>query len=904
MPLADWWPATWGERSARLFVYGLILAAFALAVYAVVTLANKKDKVSAGAAAFVPPWAGRALTLREPNQRAQSAGFREATDGTLTLRLIGGYVYASADPTDRLSWKHGRVQMRAIAYCDTLKVFLGVSASGDELDQSTDGVTWGRCAAMTTSNLMDVMSDGGTVVVLSAAYAESSTDLATWKRAIVVEGSNNSCGHYDAHTKKFMAASESGGIYTSDDGVTWAEEVAPDSQSVRVFCRSGDSIFALGWATSARYRVDDATEWVTLTPFSSSINHVARHGDTWVMVGDSRHYVSVDGGVTFSNGQYGRAINCTARNATVCVAVGDGGIISGDAWTALVPRNTGMFEGALNAVVWNATNELFIAAGDAGFIFTSPDGVTWTSRVSDADSTLRSAVVHGATTVICGDGGNITTSPDGTTWTSQHKGGSNLASVAADATVAGIYVCVGSSGTIWTATAVDAWTSQQLTGDPSLLSVASNGAGLYVVVGENAAMYHSADGATWEAKDAGVPYTTTLVSVVYVNGAWLMVGDEGDVWTSDDALTWTQAASMPPSTDEDVVIPVGYDAVDSLYLARGSSSAIFSSAALQSWAPLHVDQQYDAVVLRAADQWEMVGYGGTMVSDDAITWTSLQGSGEVRHASATADLVVHVERSNGVVYKSTDGETFAAVDSWFVGARGILAVTNDVWLVTTFKQVYRTTDQGKAWTQVASAPALQGFGQGIAMDVDGVVLVGTTDGRVLRSTDEGATWALVATGLLTVDDICACEGLWLVSDSQGQVAQSADGGATWEPTKIPLPLTQVRLARTPAGLPLIATRIGQTGVSLYVTEDLGDTWTLWGSVTFYGSYYGLCSLSDGVVLLANNGDQVMLTITPDGEHYETMMVSQPVDLNYPVAPLTNFQGKTQLHFAGASVATF
>lgn len=69
----------------------------------------------------------------------------------------------------------------------------------------------------------------------------------------------------------------------------------------------------------------------------------------------------------------------------------------------------------------------FIAAGDMGTIWTSPDGANWTRRDLGTLSTLKSIAYGAGITVIVGDG-VVATSADGTNWAS--KSGVSSSSVA------------------------------------------------------------------------------------------------------------------------------------------------------------------------------------------------------------------------------------------------------------------------------------------------------------------------------------------------------------------------------------------------------------------------------------------------------------------------------------------
>jgi len=69
----------------------------------------------------------------------------------------------------------------------------------------------------------------------------------------------------------------------------------------------------------------------------------------------------------------------------------------------------------LEAVATSPT--LAVAAGDAGSIYTSPDGVFWKEQSSGSTAWFRGAAYGGGVFVVAGDSGTILTSANGTNWT-------------------------------------------------------------------------------------------------------------------------------------------------------------------------------------------------------------------------------------------------------------------------------------------------------------------------------------------------------------------------------------------------------------------------------------------------------------------------------------------------------
>ena len=159
--------------------------------------------------------------------------------------------------------------------------------------------------------------------------------------------------------------------------------------------------------------------------------------------------------------------------------------------------------------------------GFAGTILTSPDGITWTSRIQGA---ILSEVVLGSVTygngtfvsvgakyvipgcefLICEEDvpqsiGNIMlTSSDGSTWTSPLSPSPGFYSVTY---VNGTFIAFGYTGYYY-----------DLTGT----------------------MLTSSDGTTWTSRTSGIPgITQGLHAATYGNGTFMVVGDEGTILQSD-----------------------------------------------------------------------------------------------------------------------------------------------------------------------------------------------------------------------------------------------------------------------------------------------------------------------------------------------------------------------------------
>jgi hypothetical protein len=157
-----------------------------------------------------------------------------------------------------------------------------------------------------------------------------------------------------------------------------------------------------------------------------------------------------------------------AYNGSLYVAVGGDGSNSicltsptGTTWTE---RTSQFGSTAINAVVYDSTNSLWIIAGDSGKISTSPNGITWTARTANfSTNSIRDLATNAGTTVAVGDGGGttdtggITYSTNGTTWTRKSQ----------TPTVGTSYNSVVYNGTNWVVGASNSTNNHLYASDPS-----------------------------------------------------------------------------------------------------------------------------------------------------------------------------------------------------------------------------------------------------------------------------------------------------------------------------------------------------------------------------------------------------------------------------------------------------
>ncbi len=235
------------------------------------------------------------------------------------------------------------------------------------------------------------------------------------------------------------------------------------------------------------------------------------------------------------------------------LVAGEGGIVQsstdGQTWTS------SSISGSVAIRGLTFTNGKLFAVGDDGWIASSSDLVSF-SRISSGVSTpLYSIATNGSRVLVVGAGGVILSSTDGNTWSRVGSGTSqDLRAVAYSA--AGFWVAVGSGGTVITSSDGETWKSAHSGVSSTLRTVAPLAVTTttnnvittnyrLVAAGDNGQLISSTDGMTWQA--TSLPSRRNLNHLVSVTGQIVAVGSAGAVALSADGLQWSESSSVTTS---------------------------------------------------------------------------------------------------------------------------------------------------------------------------------------------------------------------------------------------------------------------------------------------------------------------------------------------------------------------
>ncbi len=270
------------------------------------------------------------------------------------------------------------------------------------------------------------------------------------------------------------------------------------------------------------------------------VQGVAWTGEQFICGEDSGRVRTSAEGLRWSRqtaGQSSNIIFAAASDQHLNVVVGSSGFIAtspdGISWTTRSSAAKAHY-----GVGWNGSR--FLAVGDSGLFLSSSDGIHWNTEASGTTNRMRGIVWDGGQWVATGSAGTVLTSPDGISWVSRASGRTNDLLSVTDGS--GLLAAVGANGTIITSTDGILWTSRSAGTTTSLRGMCWDGA-QFIVVGSGGTILTSPDGITWTNRISGVSETLTGVAS---NGQILVVVGANRILTSSDGVSWIERTGTIP----------------------------------------------------------------------------------------------------------------------------------------------------------------------------------------------------------------------------------------------------------------------------------------------------------------------------------------------------------------------
>lgn len=510
------------------------------------------------------------------------------------------------------------------------------------------------------------------------------------------------------------------------------------------------------------------------------------------------------------------------------VAVGDNGLVAyssdGYAWTFIHAVNKTT---SWRFVIWDAVNSLFLAAGIAGAattssIMTSPDGVTWTSRVTSASGSGYNKIALGDIyQVAVGTGKSILTAQNGTAWTTRTVTGGGATQNFVDVAYSGSgWAAVGTFATgnyayIGTANPTGTWTA----GNLGTLSLAINCITVFnslFIVGVASATAASniqtapaIDPSTWTARNSA---TASSIVALGSDGTTLIVmaagGNNGA--SSTDGTTYTARAITVGSCSG----TIGSGPIGSLtylngimvetctYSASGSNVATVSMGATPAYSGVYNDLSINGV--SSADVFvygAAYGAGVYVVVGARLSITTSTNMSTFAMQSQVPLLAPQSVESDGTNFAI--GLAGAASGSIYYSANGL---------------------QWKRKNVVSGGGAtIARYGGGKWVCTNST---GTTANSVSTATTPGGTWTAQTTGIAAPYDIKYTGVKWILTNNSTTVQRSSDA-ITWNSAT--LAGTPVPYATSPTMVDNGIVCVADTGNQFNISNDDGATWARFAS---------------------------------------------------------------------------
>lgn len=297
--------------------------------------------------------------------------------GCFWTSLVGVELNCPALPDPGIDWEvvdpgFGSTDyIQEAAYDFVNGLFVAVSAN-PAIASSPDGRNWTQRACPIEFAVYDVAHNGLAapnslwVAVGSSSGGDpsiaSSSDGATWiGRNITAQPDVYNAVIYGATPGLWVAVGNSGLLKTSPDGVNWTERTSGFATSGIYNVQYGNGVYVAVGAAGKLRTSTDGINWTGRTAnITGSITGIAYDGSgTWIATGGA--------------GQWSKSTD------------------DGATWVAQTPFTSDF----LNNIEHNQQDLWVIVANDAsGNIWTSPDGDTWTQRLSGFDADTATGIAY------------------------------------------------------------------------------------------------------------------------------------------------------------------------------------------------------------------------------------------------------------------------------------------------------------------------------------------------------------------------------------------------------------------------------------------------------------------------------------------------------------------------------
>ncbi len=498
-------------------------------------------------------------------------------------------------------------------------------------------------------------------------------------------------------------------------------------------------------------------------------------------------------------------------------------------------QSNGPIGGSVKQLVFNASNDAFIATNGGVFGFLS-NGTSWyvannglTTLDIRALAVIGGNIFAGGYEVSGTQGGVFLSTNKGNSWTAVNSGLNNrtIISLGASGTNlfagtngAGVYVST-NNGTNWT------YASSGLSGSTLTINcLYSNSTTMYAGTNDGLAVTTN-NGANWTSSSSGLPTLGKAVYGISIKNSIIYVGTRNGVFQStNNGATFTDASGNIGNLSINCLVS------DATYLYAGTQGGgVFkTSNGGVNWVTYNgsLTNMYVSTIATTLPSYTWIGTSGDGVyySLNQSNWVNL-----VTNLYNTSPRTINIKGTNmftgtylNGIYKSTNsGVNWTTANSGFGPLNIVLDIINDGTnlYAATAAGVYKSVNDGANWTVIGNGFTPTNYFQAV-VKTGSAIFAGSFGGGVYATTNEGANWSAINTGLtnLNVWDLAYDATYLYAATADGGVFRVSISGGSW---------TQVN-SGFPTGLDIrclnaIGSKLYAGFNGLFVSTNNGDSWS-------------------------------------------------------------------------------
>ena len=479
-----------------------------------------------------------------------------------------------------------------------------VAVGGSKMAYSTDGTSWTAIPPGTVNNTTSTFypdainriayGGGKFVAVGSGGKMAYSSDGISWT-AIPSGTANNTTTTFDTTVikdityggGKFVAVGSGGKIAHSTDGVSWIS-IPPgtingttttfDTDQVNCITYGGGRFVAVGSYSYASYRIKvsystNGENWYAATTINTGTHpteflSIAYGDNKFITVGyngfmlfssDGTNWTFILPGSGLGTTTFGRVgIDEVVYGGDKFLAVGGYGRIAyssdGINWTAVRENILGVDQ--IRGLAYGSGK--FVATAFYEKIAVSTDAINWTvldtSTFAGWSGNTIYGITYGGGKFVIWNYGYMAYSDDGENWSASYiyssnrdfkcitYGGGKFVGIGSDGYSSPLIAYSTDNGASWTLVTDSKFSS----GEAIESIIYANGR--FIALGDNGKMVSSSDGVTWYLIPNLVFGSQSMNKIAYNDGKFLATRKDGRIAYSDDGLIWTPVNSKPLDT--------------------------------------------------------------------------------------------------------------------------------------------------------------------------------------------------------------------------------------------------------------------------------------------------------------------------------------------------------------------